>query len=446
MRFLAPSGGRRRRALPTTIGAASARLSGIPRDEPILDDLVEVGALNERVERIKDIIVTSWDPVGAQIEGIIEEVLGPDGVVPSDAQSPMFAALRKRLDETARSQSGFSYATYARLKISSVVDRYAASACDICRFPPDSSHAQLTRRVIRCWAENEALFEKSVTLTDRQLQFLIDFDLDYARRRLRFVIDGVSGWYAHVGEAGYPTRDQLDDVKGRLWDALVKLRRVMSGATFDEEVAPHLGTCFPESAMRDFMGQPKYEPQSYVQDHLADLGALEQALQKFLKAELATFTGDLYADLFQRTQSWAEERKRALLSRYLGFEWWDLLLYPVQALSDVGERDKVEVVRLSPRDATRIPSPQPAGQPKLVGAGQHHFGAFLSKRDGREKDYLWGRLDGAERLLGIVLRDATEADNELWFRKVASAILEEDKDALPNAGDLVGYVRSKVTG
>ena len=28
-----------------------------------------------------------------------------------------------------------------------------------------------------------------------------------------------------------------------------------------------------------------------------------------------------------------------LLVRYLGFPFWDVLLYPVQALSDVGERD-----------------------------------------------------------------------------------------------------------
>src|SRR5262249_1166364 len=155
-------------------------------------------------------------------------------------------------------------------------------------------------------------------------------------------------------------------------------------------------TCFPVDVMRQFMRRPEFDPQEYVDDHGDDLAKLEDALRAYLKTQLATFTSDLYVDLVTRTKNWNDQRKWALLSRYLGFEFWDVLLYPVQALSDVGERDKVEVVRLSPRDTKRIEKPQPEGQSKLVGARQHHFGAFLSDRGGREKDYLWGRLDGAE--------------------------------------------------
>ena len=51
------------------------------------------------------------------------------------------------------------------------------------------------------------------------------------------------------------------------------------------------------------------------------------------------------------------------------------------------------------------------GHTKLVGAESHHFGAFLS-RSGREQDYLWGRLDGAERELA---RWARESDVPVVF-------------------------------
>ena len=434
---------------PDTIKAAVGALTGLPRAEPILDDLVEVGAMNERIERIKDIIQTSWEPVSKRVEDLVAEVVGTATIakIPTDPRSPELARLRDRLDSTARKDAGFNYATYVRLKLSGVVDRYAETACTVCDFPADSSHAQLARRVVRCWAEEDGLFDqKSVDPTDRQRQFLVDFDLDYAQRRLRFVIDGVSAWYPCAGHDGYPSRDELDAVKGRLWEAVVRLRQVMTGKDFDAEVGRHFHTCFPVDAMRKFMLQPEFDPKEYVEEHKADLAAVEQALRTFLRKQLATFTSDLYVDLLSRTQSWDEQRKWELLCRYLGFQFWDILLYPVQALSDVGERDQVEVVRLSPRDAKRIP-PQPgSGHSKLVGAEQHHFGAFLSDRGGREKDYLWGRLDGAERLIGIVLRDSPEADKERWCNEAFRAILQEDRENLkePEASDLVRHVETKI--
>jgi len=442
--YLEPDPGDAQRAKqqprPNTLTAAIGGLTGLPRAEPILDDLVEVGALNERVQRIADIVETSWQPIGDLVDKHMQAL----SAIPTGAQSPELAQLRGDLDEAARRDAGFNYATYVRLKISGVVDRYAETACAVCDLPPDSSHAQLARRVVRCWAEGEELFEKDgVGPTGGQLDFLRDFDLDYTQRRLRFVIDGVSGWYKSVGQAGYPTRGQLDEVKARLWKAVLRLRDVMSGEKFEEDVGVHYRACFPVDVMRTFMQQPEFDPVEYVTEHKTKLATLETELRTFLRTELATFTNDLYADLVKLTQSWDDARKRALLVRYLGFPFWDVLLYPVQALSDVGERDKVEVVRLSPRDTKRIPNPN-APNPKLVGAGQHHFGAFLSKRGGREKDYLWGRLDGAERLIGILLHGAPDAEQKRWFDEAARAILAEDEPALPNAGDLVQHVRTSV--
>jgi len=167
------------------------------------------------------------------------------------------------------------------------------------------------------------------------------------------------------------------------------------------------------------------------------------ALRAYLKERLSGFTADLYVGLLQLTKGWNKERRWDLLVRYLGFPFWDVLLYPVQALSDVGERDQVEIVRLSPRDAHRIPVEGDGAHKKLIGAEKGHFGAFLS-RPGRERDYLWGRLDGAERFLGILLEDADEADVERWCDEAFLAILEEDEQAVPKAADLVRHVRETV--
>ena len=214
---------------PGTLAAAIGGLTGLPRAEPILDDLVEVGALNERVRRIADIVETGWDTVEEHVRGIT----GPLGSLPDDPASPQLADIRTRLDEEAKKSAGFSYATYVRLKVSGVIDRYAETACAVCNFPADSTHALLTRSSLRSWAEREGLFEQQVEPTERQLTFLKGFDLGYGIRRLRFVIDGLNHLYKAAGTPGSPPREELDAAKARVWEAVGTLRDAAAGTEFD---------------------------------------------------------------------------------------------------------------------------------------------------------------------------------------------------------------------
>jgi patatin-related protein len=425
---------------PGTIAAAIGGLTGLPRSEPILDDLVDIAALNQRVRRINDIVETSWDTVAARVR----EIVGPFEAVPTDPASKELAAIKKRLDDEARTSAGFSYATYVRLKISGVIDRYAQTVCAVCDLPSDSNHALLTRSALRSWAEKQQLFEPHVEPSARQLQFLLDFDLSYATRRLRFVKDGVSNLYGSVGLSGHPPRAEIDAVKGRLWAAIGTLRDAMAGKGLAAPLRADFDSCFPVDAMRTFLETRGFDIAAYVEEYVKNLDALERALAESLKARLSGFTAGLYAELLQLTQGWDDRIRSDLLIRYLGFPFWDILLYPIQALSDVGENDSVEIVRMSPRDTHRIPVPSLPGQKKkLVGAESHHFGAFLSRK-GREQDYLWGRLDGAERLIGILLADAGEADRARWCKEAFRAILEEDEQAVPNAAALVDHVRASI--
>jgi patatin-related protein len=427
------------RTAPSTVAAAVGGLTGLPRAEPILDDLVEVGALNEHVRRIADIIQTSWDTVEARVR----EIAGPLPEIPKDPADPELAQIRKRLDEEARRSAGFSYATYVRLKISGVVDRYAETACAVCDLPADSTHALVTRSALRFWAEERQLFEQRVEPSPEQLDFLVNFDLGYGERRLRFVIDGFSHLYQFAGTTGYPERKEVDAAKGRLWEAVGTLRDAMSGTGFDDGLKARYETCFPVDGIREFLERTGFDAEAYVRKHREQLDGLEVALRDSLKGQLTGFTADLYSGLVELTEGWNNDRRWDVLVRYLGFPFWDVLLYPIQALSDVGERDHVEVVRMSPRDTHRIPVEADAKHEKLTGAEKGHFGAFLS-RPGRERDYLWGRLDGAERLIGILLSGADEEDKDRWCKEAFRAILEEDAEAVPKAAELVSHVRTVV--
>jgi hypothetical protein len=299
----------------------------------------------------------------------------------------------------------------------------------------------LVRRVLRCWAEKQGLFEKHVPPSEQQREFLRNFDLGYGERRLRFVIAGLSAWYAHAGEAGYPGRDDLDSGKARLYGAIARLSGAMSGESFEPALAAAIQGTFAAERLKDFLLEHSLDGMLFADEHGAELDSLADGLRESLDRRLTGFTAALYRDLYEQTRGWHPDRRRALLVRYLGFPFWDVLLYPMQALSDIGERDRVEIVRMSPEDV-RLLSPC-EGESKVKGVARHHFGAFFSRPD-RENDYLWGRLDAAEHLVRMVLGSAQDPSFERWCKRAFAAALDEEEQSLARVRPLVEHLRTQI--
>jgi patatin-related protein len=112
---------------------------------------------------------------------------------------------------------------------------------------------------------------------------------------------------------------------------------------------------------------------------------------------------------------------------YDNFLLYDLVTYAVQYGSSAGEANVVRVYRVSPEDADTLMEERAGDQrEKLAGRTMMSFGAFLDRR-WRENDMVWGRLDGAERLIAIALPDNTSAEvrGELIFRAHSEILLEE---------------------
>lgn len=433
-RFLAPPGEvEPAKPAPTTLKAILSSVAGIPRHEPILDDLLELETHNERVARIRDVIETSFPGVTAFLETAEQ--------LPADPESVPLAAWSKEINESAVTRAGLAYSTYLRLKISAVVDRYARTVCEVCDFPADSNHAQLVRRVLRCQAEQHGLFQKQPEPSDAQRDFLRDFDLDYGQRRLRFVISALRWWYRDLreGKPNIPPRSDLDRGKTILYDALDTLGRSMGGDDFTPELREQIADCFPDEAVRAFLADSGLDPVGYLAAHEPDLVAVEQQVREFIAGRLDGFSAGLYRDLFELSSDWPSERRRDLLVRYLGFPLWDVVLYPVQALAAAGENDQVDVQRLSPYEARVLRTPP---QDKVQGKRLMHFWAFFD-RTARENDYLWGRLDGAAHLVGILL-GKEDPDYRSWCLRLFAAILDEEDQALPHIGDTVRSLRAEL--
>jgi len=96
----------------------------------------------------------------------------------------------------------------------------------------------------------------------------------------------------------------------------------------------------------------------------------------------------------------------------------------------------------------------PISAPKLRGTALHHFWAFFT-REGRENDYLWGRLDAAERLIALLLDDPSRPsldaiDNSpranVWrhhSKEAFTAILDDEQGALSKCADLIRMLRQQ---
>ena len=420
---------------PATIPAVLGAVSGIPRREPILDDLLDVAEINERVRRIQDVVELSFDRIAEQTDDILKEALAStDSSLPDAGTVGRWQA---QINEAARADAGTGYVTYIRSKIGGAVDRLGTTVCAVCRYPVDANHAFLVRGVYRCWAEQAGLFERAVNPSQAQIDFLRGFDLDYGIRRLQFVLAGLNAWYSRIDAPGIPPRGELDTVKARLWQAIVDLRDAMSGVRFPEELTSGLSECFPVKDVATFLATKGFAPEEYVTLKQKELDTLRDTIRDFLETDLKDFSGRLYSDLTRLTQHWDWERRKDLLVRYLGFPFWDVLLFPIQSVAGAGERDAVEVMRMSPIDATLLDVP--GGGEKLDGVGFAHFRGFFA-RQYRENDYLWGRLDGAERMIGVVL-GTEHPDYRTWCGRAFVAILDEEEPALQLVQPLVADLR-----
>jgi predicted acylesterase/phospholipase RssA len=118
-------------------------------------------------------------------------------------------------------------------------------------------------------------------------------------------------------------------------------------------------------------------------------------------------------------------RRHALKPYFDRYEDYDQVTFPIFYETEVGETERVEIFRISPMDAKSIVDETASAERrrKLAGTVLFHFGAFL-KRAWRDNDMLWGRLDGAERIISSVLPPGSEHAPRL-IRDAHLAILKE---------------------
>lgn len=120
--------------------------------------------------------------------------------------------------------------------------------------------------------------------------------------------------------------------------------------------------------------------------------------------------------------------RRCLQHYYQNFNVYDLITFPVQYGSNSGEANVVDIYRVSPEDAKSLMEETgvPLGPTKLAGRALMSFGAFLDE-PWRRNDMLWGRLDGAERLIKILLPGENNCETrQQLIREAHHAIINQE--------------------
>jgi hypothetical protein len=347
-----------------------------------------------------------------------------------------YAAANTAANSGAVTSGSFGFQAYLRLKLLSVVEGIASSVCRVMDYPATTTHALFVRRALLAWAEAAGLLATSGNPTDEQRQFLRTFDLGYGHRRLAFVIGRVSSYY------GKYDREPLNVLKHRLYELSGELGAVLErpDAAF---LQPAVERIFGEARLGPYL--PAWRVAPFLESARPEIDELRATLGAFIDSALDGFGERVWGELERLTAEMPAEMRDDLRARYLGFPYWDSTTYPARALSDVAELDEVQVVRVSPLDTHRLSPAGDGGAPptaaaKLHGVALGHFGAFF-RRSWRENDYLWGRLDGAERLLWLIGDTTDESAREAF-----AAIVAEEKPKLRKAAKLVRRVEDYVSG
>jgi patatin-related protein len=392
-----------------------AGLSKLPRRQPIGDALDELMAYNQRVRRVKQMIGAVEDDVLTAVEPLLRLE---------------FDAANHAANAGAIAASSFGFQAYLRLKLLSVVEGIATAVCRLTDYPETTTQELFVRQTLLAWATAANLVKTDGDPSDEQMKFLRTFDLGYGHRRLAFVIARVNHFY------GTYEREPLNVLKHRLYELIAELGGVLERP--EAAFLPH--------AVDEIFGEERIAPylegwrvSQFLQSARPEIDELRATLGSYLDGALEGFGERSYAELERLTAAMPAAMRDDLRAHYLGFPYWDSTTYPARSLSDVGELDEVQVVRVSPLDTHRLTNGKPAtAAAKLHGVALGHFGAFF-RRSWRENDYLWGRLDGAERLLWLI-----GDTSDVSAREAFSAIVAEEEPKLRKAAGLVRRVREYV--
>ncbi|HEX6909757.1 MAG TPA: patatin-like protein, partial [Longimicrobium sp.] len=405
---------------------------GLPRYETIREDLERVMERNRLTERVR--IITQ------ALERDLENARARNaqvrrGIIPTRDWGKLYLA-----DMVA--MYGFAYGSYHRLRAGATTDWLATVVARAAGLGDASDRVLGIRHLVRAWRTERYAAERpheGEPPRESENQFLLHYDLDFRIRRLAYVLSKVNTLFAPgedeqralVQMAGVFSAEQEAEFRAELVDLKRRLHPLYRGMRAVQEGLGQRGERNPLHARLRMLAVGAKEI-----EHLLALSGREQELEaeRLLNlGERRTMLQETADDLERRL-----EAARAPVSRVMeelreanhpatlssggrvarGLLWhyydhysdYDLVTFPILYSTEAGEEDLVDIIRISPEDAVHVLNERrdPLGRRKLAGTALFSFGGFLQD-SWRANDILWGRMDGAERIICALLTDPRDA-------------------------------------
>lgn len=441
---------------PDAIASVGAALLSLPRYETIREDLQRLRDHNRLIERLGSIL----DSVDLDMR----LARAPTKFFYTDEEWG-----KLDLAEVAELK-GPGYVAYHRLKIASVTDDLAKLMTRVAGFDEESDHLLIIRSLVSAWRSSSYLESGKGHSTLNT--FLFEFDLTYPLRRISFLRTKISGLAASAEYRGNARAEgELVEIKTKLNQEYKNLRRT-ARLLRSRQVPAVTGSSAPSmaspayEAIQNLMRAIEVETMSRLPEQVRSKikDPAESVVEYFLGSSVVgkavtsrnrieaecnrRVRGLLYdnpaiADLFTQiahalkthivpAKQTADENCRAALGlgdeefdsgsrprefqkdsrEYLAYYYqyydeFDGIILPILYGSEIGEALKVDIIRISPEDATALIDERETGCNKLAGTAMGNFGVFLDPL-WRKNNNLWGRLDGAERIITALLPDDPE--------------------------------------
>ena len=481
---------------PDAIENVGAALLTLPRYETIREDLQRVREHNRLVERVNTILMN----VDSDKKGVDPDKQNGDRPKKKTFTDDEWSELI--LPEVVK-EKGIGYVAYFRLDVSSVSDDLAKLVTRVAGFDEESDNFMIIRSLVGAWRANSYDEEGKVLPTLNQ--FLFEFNLSYPMRRINFLRTKISEFAASPENQNKPAvQAQLLDIKKKLndeyknlrrtarhlrsrqvpakpgspssesvpspaYEAIQKFRKALAAETMKavpDEVRRKFAENPDGSVVEYFLGVPrpgeKFTQGNNVKDMCDDRArALYPALKSFflpiataLKTEIEpakreadkncraalglTATG---TECKSEPPDHKTEPHEYLAYYYQNYDEYDRIIFPIIYGTEIGEAAKVDIIRISPEDATALINERQSDCYKLAGTALGHFGAFLDPL-WRRNDIMWGRLDGAERIITALLPEdpklarllVGEAQAAIVHEAIEKKGANEAKDLLCEAG------------
>ncbi len=407
-------------------------LAEIPRIEPIHDELSRVNELNEQIRLFRQVV----DEVQPFVDKFVEKILPNTGkeLRPTEAE---ISNWRASANEQAAGEAGYAFHSYFRLKVLKVARRLERLSGSVVRPPGHQAFQQpeqtgffaaLRKLGARGFGAD---VNWAPSVSESEIEFLKKFDVDFRVRRLRFVIRKLNELYhAAIDTSEITSRTQwIDDFKAALYGQLAEVRKRWDPEFYSDDITAGFGGLFDSEGS---------DGNAYVTtlSKIGDAMALEK---------LDAAIDEVFA--FMVLNSIPPELRRELFAAYIGFSFFDVLSFPMMQWEDMDEFEEILIDRISPMDAKAIRTGGTADI--LRSTAMRRFAGFFNKSY-RENDYLWGRLNAADRLIDIVLGAVGDGDN-FDAKKITSikkrlfrSILDAEEPFLKTDPALIKTIREEV--